>query len=137
MIQGFTQNPRSRQGYRPGLAPTESPRSRCSGLGDGHETSARHSLRHVPEPRSDDEQLLSNVIQCLDRLYDEQTGVVDVRVLLIATAAALGDSTLSQCMVEGAERLGVILASGDDAVDQNRAALVATDDVRKMVARSL
>jgi hypothetical protein len=91
----------------------------------------------VPEPRSDDEQLLSNVIQCLDRLYDEQTGVVDVRVLLIATAAALGDSTLSQCMVEGAERLGVILASGDDAVDQNRAALVATDDVRKMVARSL
>ena len=91
----------------------------------------------MPEPKTVDEQLLSNMIQCLDRLYDEESGVEDVRALLVATAAAVPDPILSTCMTDAAKQLGVILASGGDSVLQNRAALGATDEVRRMVARLL
>ena len=81
-----------------------------------------------------DEQLIDNMLQCLDRLYDEQTGVEDVRSLLVATAAALTNETLSMRMAESAEALGRILASGGDPTDQNRSALGATSEVRTMMA---
>jgi hypothetical protein len=77
------------------------------------------------------------MINCLDRLYDEQAGVEDVRALVVATTAALTDSTLSRCMTDNANRLSLILASGGDATDQNRSALGATDEVRTMVASLL
>jgi hypothetical protein len=91
----------------------------------------------MPESTSFDSELLSNMITCLDRLYDEKTGVEDVRALLVATAAALTDSPLSRCMADSANRLALILASGGDATDQNRAALGATNEVRRMVASLL
>ena len=97
----------------------------------------RNTLCFVFKPTPLDEQLMDNMLQCLDRLYDEQTGVEDVRALLVATAAALTDSTLSMRMAESADALALILASGADANDQNRLALRATDEVRTMVARLL
>jgi hypothetical protein len=97
----------------------------------------RHTQEVTLDAESAQDQLFSNMIQCLDRLYDEQTGVEDVRALLFATAAALADPTLSACMNHSAKRLGVILASGDDVAVQNRSALEATNEVRTMVARLL
>lgn len=75
-----------------------------------------------------------NMLQALDRLYDQETGVVDVEALFYATGVALGTSEAGRVIARTCEALVVIRGLAGSEVAKNRAALVVTQPVREMVA---
>ena len=79
-------------------------------------------------------ELFNNVLQALDRLYDEESLVVDTHALLFATGLALGDSDAGRAMADAATALAFVLCLRGSEVERNRAALVITQPVREMVA---
>lgn len=87
--------------------------------------------------RPNDTVLLDNLFQALDRLYDQQITVVDLHALLQATGAALPTSELAKDVEEATKALGVIVGAGMPEPEKNRAALVATQALRKKVGREL
>ena len=82
-------------------------------------------------------QLLGNLLDCLDRLFDGETNVINVHDLVFATLAALSD-TPHATVLRPAERELIAIARSQASRDQKRdAALVATDDLRKHLASVL
>lgn len=78
--------------------------------------------------------LFDNMLQALDRPYDQETGVVDVEALFFATGVALGASDAGRAIARTGEALVVINRVAGSEVAKNCAALVVTQPVREMVA---
>lgn len=82
-------------------------------------------------------QLLDNLLDCLDRLFDGETNVIDVHDLVYATLASLSE-TAHAIVLSTAEKELMAIARSQNSRDQQRdAALVATDDLRKYLASVL
>jgi hypothetical protein len=78
--------------------------------------------------------LFDNMLQALNRLYDQETRVVDVEALFYATGVALGGSEAGRAIARTGEALVVIRGVAGSEVARNCAALVVTQAVREMVA---
>jgi hypothetical protein len=81
--------------------------------------------------------LLENLLDAFDRLYDRECGVADTEALLQATAIAIAGSAFVPKIEDARSGLSAILRSGASAVDQNLAALAATDALRRDLAEVL
>jgi hypothetical protein len=85
----------------------------------------------------DEKALLENVLDSLDRLFDHQSTVIDLFALLFATSKALVGSLFQPHIEPLAGRLLAIVRTQRDEESRRDAALVATDDLRKVLAGSL
>lgn len=86
----------------------------------------------------DDRQfsLLANLIDGLDRLYDQKTSVIDTYALLHATGCALSDSDLGGDIAEAAHGVLLAVRSGAAEQEKNSAALAATGALRVKVSEA-
>lgn len=81
--------------------------------------------------------LLQNVVDALDRLYDNDSGVIDLYAMLYATWHALSETPLAPAFEPPIRELKAILES-DEIRDRKRAAaLGATDQLRHAVCNAL
>jgi hypothetical protein len=81
--------------------------------------------------------LLGNVLDALDDLYDQrERSVWWTERLLTATAVALKGTSWEEPMTIVAHALRP-LRFGQDPAEANRLALIATDDLRLLVARAV
>lgn len=93
------------------------------------------SYRRPPQLRLGDNELLGNVLDALDDLYDRrERSEVNLGRLLAATSAAMQDTTWQARLTEVEATLVGLLRSGLDPNELNRRALVATDDLRQRLA---
>lgn len=84
---------------------------------------------------SEDEALLrDNLLDALDRLYDQECRVIDMYALLEATRVALPPSDLAAVLTDAADALAVLIRLGRPEIEMNFAALVITHPVRHKVA---
>ena len=81
--------------------------------------------------------LLENVLDSLRWLFDHKSTVIEVYALLFATSKALVGSTLHPHVEPLVGRVLAILRTQRDEESRRDAALVATDDLRKVLAGSL
>jgi len=86
---------------------------------------------------SDEKQLLENILDGLDRLFDFESGVVDTGALIFATSKALCDTEFYPILNEAANRLESIERSQLESGDKRLEALKATNDLRIYLARTL
>ena len=82
-------------------------------------------------------QLLDNLLDCLDRLFDGETNVIDVHDLVYATLAALSKTAHAAVLSTAQTELMVIATLRTSQEQQRDAALNATDELRKYVASVL
>jgi hypothetical protein len=82
----------------------------------------------------DEALLVSNLLEALDRLYDQQTTVKDLHALLQASAVALGDTRLGSALLHASDAVGEILMTQRTELENNFDALLATDPLRRLVA---
>ena len=82
-------------------------------------------------------ELLENVLDALDRLYDGHCGAVDVWALLTATGAALKATAHSPVLDETAAALEPVWRKVKTADAQRDQALGVTDPLRQYLARLL
>ena len=80
-------------------------------------------------------QLLDNLFDSLDRLYDAESSVLDVYALLMATSHALATSSVHEDLERPLATLLAIIRSGDSEDQCRTAALTATDDLRRRLAQ--
>lgn len=80
-------------------------------------------------------QLLNNLLDALDRMYDSQTTVPDLHALVFATLVALTGTVHTPILAEAAQGLQEILQSRQSVPEQRDAALNLTDDLRQYLAR--
>ncbi len=79
----------------------------------------------------EDEVLLNNVLDSLDRLYDEDCGAFDVEMLIASVLLGLRDPAWHGPLKEAKVGLrAAIIAGGEDRNAVRAAALVATHDLR-------
>jgi hypothetical protein len=81
-----------------------------------------------------DHALLDEVLDALDRLYDRQTTAVELRALLFATAKALTDSVFVDAVTSAESALREVVRSRLEPGEENRQALIATDQLRLLIA---
>ena len=81
--------------------------------------------------------LLANVLDALDRLYDGETEVIDVQVLLQATASAVPESEFSSALSEASIELHSLLRAGIAGTAGQVQALSATDRLRRLLAGAM
>ncbi|HEY4262920.1 MAG TPA: hypothetical protein VGM98_22360 [Schlesneria sp.] len=83
----------------------------------------------------DEKALLDNLLNSLDRLYDRDSSATDVWALLFATSKALASSEFLPHIEPFVGKLLAIVRTRGSTGDSRRdAALVATDDLRKLLA---
>ena len=82
-------------------------------------------------------QLLDNLLDCLDRLFDGETDVIDVHDLVYATLVALCETSHAAVLGPAEKELLAIVRSQNSRDQQRDAALMATDDLRKHLASVL
>jgi hypothetical protein len=83
---------------------------------------------------NDEKQLLDNLLDSLDRLYDEQTRVLDVQALLQTTGSAVTESDLqSRLLSASAAVLSIIRAQPDEEARRNHT-LIALQPLRERLA---
>src|SRR3954463_1097140 len=81
-----------------------------------------------------DAELASNALDALDRLYDRECGPVDVWALVEATADAVTPGQLADVLRAAAKQLRELLWTGLTGDEQYARALVATGEVRLLLA---
>ncbi len=94
------------------------------------------TLEHFQGTKTERE-LLESILDCLDRVFDNESHVVDLHALIRATGVALEDSQHASTLEAVEQRLAPIVRSGSVPAHQRDAALVATDDFRKYLAAIL
>ena len=82
----------------------------------------------------DEARLVSNLLEALDRLYDQQTTVKDLHALLEASAVALGETSLAPELIRASKALDEVLRRPGTESDRNLEALRVTDPLRRLVA---
>lgn len=81
--------------------------------------------------------LLENILDSLDRLFDEDSQAIDVYVLIFATAKALPETNHFQILDETAKKLEPILRTVKSKDALREAALTETDKLRHYIAELL
>lgn len=81
--------------------------------------------------------LLNNALDALDRLFDGETGVVDVCAILYATGIAIRSDQLYPLFSDAASSLEGILRAGLTAEDARESALRSTNSLRLALAEAL
>lgn len=84
-----------------------------------------------------EKQMLENVLNTLDRLFDRQSSAIDVWAVLLATSEALRATPHHVEFEEPTAGLLAVVRSGGTAEVQRDRALVATDTLRHYLARLL
>lgn len=82
-------------------------------------------------------KLLENALDALDRLFDCQCGVTDVRDLMFATSHALREHPLTTQFSNAVDRLDPIVRGGNSYDDERELALNATNELRIALADAL
>jgi hypothetical protein len=82
-------------------------------------------------------QLLDNVLDALDRLYDEKLQVIDLWALLLATSEAMRHTAHFNVLAAPIEDLLAIVRSGESDDIQRDRALLASDWLRHYLANLL
>jgi hypothetical protein len=90
----------------------------------------RQKLSMIEHDKEKVEILLDNVLDALDRLYDNTIKPIDLYAILYATSLAVVNSTQSFALDEAAENLRQIIQSKKSDTEQNTLALSATDKLR-------
>lgn len=85
----------------------------------------------------DEKQLLENVFDGLDRIFDGETNAIDLHALIFATSKALQNTEYFAILEDTAESLETVICSGLDNIGQRDAALMRTDDLRIFLASRL
>ena len=85
----------------------------------------------------DEAALLGNVLDSLDRLFDNASTVVDVYAVLFATSKALAGSAYSPQVELFVGRLREIVRDRSTEEIRRNAALIATGDLRIFLADEL
>lgn len=86
----------------------------------------------------DEQVLLINVLDSLDRMFDCECTVRDVHALLFATSKAITESSFCPHLESVIpELLSIIRKPGGTPETRRDAALYATDDLRQILAREL
>jgi hypothetical protein len=85
----------------------------------------------------DEQPLLENMLDALDRLYDHQSSPLDVQALAQATAAAVSSPEMARELSAAASALLVLIRSRLPESDEYHAALDATHDLRLRLAAAL
>ena len=99
-------------------------------------TMTRRKTRHKDLPFSPSQaQLLDNVLDALDRLYDNESTVADVQAILFATSVAMEGSEVQELLSSTAEKLQRLIRCtvfpGSDTIRQQ--ALIVTDAFRQQM----
>ena len=85
----------------------------------------------------DEKVLLENALDSLDRLYDCVSTVTDIHALMFATSKALAGSRYHSFFEPFIDELHLIVRSGDSLEVRREKALIATDELRGLLADSL
>jgi hypothetical protein len=80
------------------------------------------------------DELLSNALQALDRLYDRETRAIDVQALVYATYVAMASTELGECLKAAADGRASVVRARLSAEEENTAALAATAELRHRIA---
>lgn len=78
--------------------------------------------------------LLENMLDALDRLFDQQSSVIDVWALLFATGEALRDTPHYPEFVNPSAELSVLIRSAQPEKAERETALKITDNLRHYLA---
>ena len=78
--------------------------------------------------------MLDGVLDTLDRLFDRDSTVSDLRALLYATSEAVADTRFDSVLAESIRKLGDVRQSNKPLEDQRDAALLATGEFRLFIA---
>ena len=81
--------------------------------------------------------LLENVLDSLDRLFDRESSAIDVYVLLFATQKALSGSGCCPDLSGYVDSLAAIVRSGESVDSQRENALAVTDNLRSVLNKLL
>ncbi len=79
--------------------------------------------------------LLENILDSLDRLFDEDSQVIDVYVLIFATAKALAETNHFQILDTASNKLDAVLKTIKSKNELRKAALIETDELRHYIAK--
>jgi hypothetical protein len=82
-------------------------------------------------------RLLENLPDALDRLFDRHSLVIDIHSLLFATSEALRGTEFSSQVERPIRELESIVRSRASAEQKRDSALIATDNLRKYLAKVL
>lgn len=84
-----------------------------------------------------EKQLLGNVLDALDRLFDWRSSALDLWALLFATAEALRGTPHHGELEKATQALRLVIRSGDTQEAQRDCAMEETDCLRLYLARLL
>lgn len=85
----------------------------------------------------DQRVLLENALDALDRVFDRELRVVDLKALLFATGRALGGTAFAAAFESPFGELEKLVRSQASQDQKRDLALRATDDLRKVIADAL
>ena len=80
-------------------------------------------------------RLLANLLDALDRLFDRECSAVDLAALLFASSVALGGTRMADVIDSARMQLEITIRSGSSGEGLYGAALQATADLRRELAR--
>lgn len=81
----------------------------------------------------EDKQLLENLFDSLDRLFDRESRVLDVFQILYATEKAINTGSLNLSLSGYIADLGDIVRGSESEEIQRERALLVTDKLRKIL----
>lgn len=79
--------------------------------------------------------LLENILDSLDRLFDEESQIIDIHALIFATSKALAKTSHFQILDKTAEELNEIIKADKTKNNLRELALTATDELRHYIAK--
>jgi hypothetical protein len=85
----------------------------------------------------EDKQLLENVFDSLDRLFDRQSSVIDVYHLILATDKAIKRTDVNLSLAGYSDELGKIVRENSSEEIQREQALIVTDQLREILNETL
>jgi hypothetical protein len=83
---------------------------------------------------NNEQALLGNVLDSLDRLFDNESRVIDVYALLFATAQALATSEFGPRVEPFVSSLAVLMRKSCTEETRRDEALIITDDLRHFLS---
>lgn len=84
-----------------------------------------------------EKELLENILDGLDRLFDRETGAIEIYTLIFAASKALSDTEYFSILDRTANELNEILHSKLNVENERDASLKATNDLRHFLAEIL
>lgn len=77
-----------------------------------------------------EKQMLENLFDALDRLFDKESSVIDLHALLFATSNYSSSTILNLELTQYCSQLSVLIKSGADSETMREKALSITNDLR-------